>query len=169
MSTPQDRTAVTDAPGVPGQTRAANPGVSGSTETFVGEDAPRGSGDGRSLGEIVSDVTGDLSRLFQQEVELAKTELKQELTKVGKGAGLFGGAGVAGLLFLNFASFALVWLLDNWLPLEASAGIVALLWGLVAAVLALTGKKEVQEANPQLPQTQRSIQEDKEWARAQKS
>lgn len=162
---------MTDAPGVPGQTRAANPGVSGSHEAFDGtaDDAPRGSGDGRSLGEIVSDVTGDLSRLFQQEVELAKTELKQELTKAGKGAGLLGGAGVAGLYFLGFASFALVWLLDNWLPLEASAGIVALLWGLVAAALALTGKKEVQEANPQLPQTQRTIQEDKEWVRAQKS
>lgn len=164
---------MTDGPGVPGQPRSVDLGA-GSTPAgleagYDTDSAPRGGGDQRSLGEIVSDVTGDLSRLFQQEVELAKTELKQELTKAGKGAGLLGGAGVAGLYFLGFASLALVWLLDNWLPVEAGAGIVALLWGLVAGVLALLGKKDLHEANPQLPQTQRTIQEDKEWVRAQKS
>lgn len=128
-----------------------------------------GGADQRSLGDLVSDVTGDLSRLFKQEVELAKTELKQELGKAGKGAGLLGGAGLAGFFTLLFASLALTWLLDNWVPLEAAALITAGLWGLVALVLALTGKKDLQESNPQLPRTQQTIEEDVAWARARKS
>jgi Flp pilus assembly protein TadB len=141
----------------PTGTRAT--GVTGATD----------GADQRSLGDLVSDVTGDLSRLFKQEVELAKTELKQELGKAGKGAGLLGGAGLAGYFTLLFASLALTWLLDNWLPLEAAALITAGLWGLVALVLALTGKKDLQESNPQLPRTQQTLEEDVAWARARKS
>jgi hypothetical protein len=125
--------------------------------------------DPRSLGAIVSDITDDISRLVRQEMELARTELKQEAAKAGKGAGMLGGAGVAGHLFLIFISFALLWLLDNWMPLELAALITALPWGAVAAALAMTGKKKLQETNPQLPTTQRTIKEDIEWTRAQSS
>ena len=123
----------------------------------------------RSVGEIVGDVSRDLSTLVRQEMDLAKTELKHELTKVGKGAGMFGGAGVAGLLTLLFLSLAATYLLDNWMPVELAALLVALLWGIVAAVLAARGRKEVKDANPQLPTTQQTLKEDVEWARTQKS
>ena len=125
--------------------------------------------DERSLGEIVSDVSTDLSTLMRQEIELAKVELKQEATKAGKGAGMLGGAGLAGYFVLLFLSVALVFLLDNWLPIEAAALIAALVWGLVAAVLAVVGRKRLREANPQLPVTQQSLKEDAQWVKAQKS
>ena len=54
----------------------------------------RGQGDDRSLGQVVSDLSGDLSTLMKQEIELAKVELKSEVGKVGKGAGMLGGAGL---------------------------------------------------------------------------
>lgn len=130
---------------------------------------PRGSGDQRSLGEIVSSVTQDISTLIKQEMDLAKTELKQEVSKAGKGAGLLGGAGFAGYFTLLFLSFTAIWAIDEGLELWLSALIVTVFWAIVAAVLALTGKKAIQESNPQLPQTQQSIKEDAEWARAQKS
>ena len=135
-------------------------------------DAGRGSppaDDQRSLGEIVSDVTQDLTQLLRQEMELAKTEMKDEVAKVGKGAGLVGGAGVAAHLLLLFVSLTAMFALDEALPLWAAALIVAALWGIAAAVLGLSGKKAIQEANPQLPETQRSLKEDAQWARAQKS
>ena len=130
---------------------------------------PPGAGDDRSLGQIVSDVTQDLSALVKQEMELARTELKQEVAKAGKGAGLLGGAGVAGHLVLIFASLALTFLLDNWMPLELAFLITTILWGIIAAVLALTGRKALRESNPQLPRTQQTLKEDAAWARAQKS
>lgn len=123
----------------------------------------------RSLGEIVGEITTDLSDLFKQEVELAKTELKQEATRAGKGAGMLAGAGFAAFMLVLFLSIALMWLLDNVVMLELAALIVALLWGIAAAVLALVGRKNLKRANPQLPQTQQTLKEDAQWAKAQRS
>jgi len=125
--------------------------------------------DQRSLGDIVGDIAADLSTLLKQEVDLAKTELKQEAAKAGKGAGLLGGAGVAGHLVLVFLSLTLMFLLDNWMPIELAALIVAAIWGIAAAVMGLMGKKALQQTNPQLPKTQQTLKEDAAWARAQKS
>jgi len=125
--------------------------------------------DDRSLGQVFSDLSSELSTLMKQELELAKAELKQEVGQVGKGAGLLGGAGLAGWLALLFLSLALMFLLDNWLPIEAAALITTGVWALVAGALALIGRTELRDANPQLPQTQQTLKEDVKWARAQKS
>ena len=126
-------------------------------------------GETRSLGEIVSDISANMSTLVKQEIDLAKTEMKQEVTKVGKGAGMFGGAAVAGFFTLFFLSFARTYVLDNVMPVELAALIVAVLWGIVAAVLALTGRKNLKAANPQLPTTQQTLKEDVQWAKTQKN
>jgi uncharacterized membrane protein YqjE len=139
-----------------------------STTDPYGAPADR-AGETRSVGEIVGDISKDMSTLIKQEMDLAKAELKQEVGKLGKGAGMFGGAGLAGYFTLFFLSFALTYLLDNWIPVELAALVVALLWGVVAAVLALRGRKEIKEANPQLPTTQQTLKEDVRWAKTQKS
>ena len=131
--------------------------------------ASSSTGDDRSLGEIVGDLSHDLTTLVKQELELARTELKEEARKAGKGAGMLGGAGVAGLLTLILASFALSYLLDNWMPVELAFLITTLLWAAVAAVLAARGRTELKKTNPQLPETQQTLKEDAAWARAQKS
>jgi hypothetical protein len=129
----------------------------------------RGSEESRSLGEIVGDISNDLTTLVKKELELARTELKQEAAKAGKGAGMLGGAGVAGLLALILASFALSYLLDNWMPVELAFLITTVLWGIVGAVLAARGRAELKKSNPQLPETQQTLKEDAAWARAQKN
>jgi len=125
-------------------------------------------GETRSVGEIVGDISADLSTLMRQEMDLAKNELRQEVSKLGKGAGMFGGAGLAGFFTLLFLSLTVTWLLDNWMPLELAALIVALVWGVVAAVLALRGRSEIKDAQPQLPVTQQTLKEDARWAKTQK-
>lgn len=106
-----------------------------------------------SVGEILADVTRDLSTLMRQEVALAKAELAVSAKRAGKGAGMLSGAGVAGHFALLFASVALWWglgdLFDN---LGVSALVVAILWAVVAAVLAKKGKDEIQEVQG-VPQT----------------
>ena len=96
-----------------------------------------------SLGDLFAEVSRDVSTLMRQEVELAKAELTQSAKRAGKGAGMYGGAGVAGWFTLLFLSVALWWalgaLLDN---LGWSAVIVAIIWGIVAAVLYSMGKRE---------------------------
>jgi uncharacterized protein YjbJ (UPF0337 family) len=66
-----------------------------------------------SVGELIGNISNDLSQLFRQEVELAKAELKQEASKAGKAAGMLGGAGFAGYLAVVLLSFALVFALAN--------------------------------------------------------
>lgn len=111
-----------------------------------------------SLGDLLGDVTRDMSTLMRQEVELAKVELKQSATRAGKGSGMLAGAGVAGHFVLLFVSLALWWALGNVMGLGWSAVVVAVVWGIIAAVLASMGRKEL-KAIKGLPQTAETLQE----------
>jgi uncharacterized membrane protein YqjE len=124
------------------------------------------SGETRSLGEIVGDIATDLSTLVKQELELAKTEAKEQAAKAGKGAGMFGGAGVAAHLMLISLTFTLIWLLDNWMPLPLAALILTIVWAAIAGVLALRGRDEFRRMTPPLETTQQTLKEDVEWAKA---
>ena len=111
-----------------------------------------------SLGDLLGDVTRDMSTLMRQEVELAKVELKQSATRAGKGAGMLAGAGVAGHFVLLFLSLALWWALGELMGLGWSGVVLALIWGIVAAVLAAKGRKEL-NAIKGMPQTAETLQE----------
>ncbi|WP_181762570.1 phage holin family protein [Pseudarthrobacter sp. B4EP4b] len=114
--------------------------------------------DNASLGELLGEVTRDLSTLMRQEVELAKAEAKQSATKAGKGAGMLGGAGVAGHFVLIFLSLALMFALGALMPLGWAAVIVAVIWAIIAAVLASIGRKELKQIKG-LPQTGETLSE----------
>ena len=114
--------------------------------------------DNASLGELLGDVTRDLSTLMRQEVELAKAEVKQSTSRAGKGAGMLAGAGVGGHFVLLFLSLALMWALGAIMPLGWSALIVAVIWAIIAAVLASTGRKELKQIKG-LPQTGETLSE----------
>ena len=101
-----------------------------------------------SLGQLVGDVTRDLSTLMRQELALARAELKQEASKTAKGAGAMGGAGFAVYMTLLFLSIALWWALSHVVGHSWSALIVAVIWGIVAAVLAAVGRRKFREVNP---------------------
>ena len=116
-----------------------------------------------SVGELIGNISNDLSQLFRQEVELAKAELKQEATKAGKAAGMLGGAGFAGYLAVVLLSFALVFALGNVMDLGWAALIVAALWGAAGAVLALNGRKKLKTVDPVPHRTVDTIKEDAQW------
>ena len=114
--------------------------------------------DTNSLGELLGDVTRDLSTLMRQELELAKAEAKQSATKAGKGGGMLAGAGVAGHFVLLFLSIALWYALGELIGLGWSAVVVAVIWGIIAAVLASIGRKELNKIKG-MPQTAETLQE----------
>jgi hypothetical protein len=111
-----------------------------------------------SLGELLGEVTRDLSTLMRQEIALAKAELKESAQKAGKGAGLLGGAGYAGHLTILFLSIALWWSLGYLVGNGWSALIVAVLWGIVAAILYSMGRKQLKEVEG-APQTVDTLKE----------
>ena len=101
-----------------------------------------------SLGELVGNVTRDLSTLMRQELALAQAEVKAEVSKTGKAAGALGAAGFAGYFALLFLSISLWWALGDLIGNGWSALIVGVLYGIVGAVLYTTGRKKLQEVNP---------------------
>ena len=127
--------------------------------------APGGALEDKSLGELVATATRDLSLLVHQEVELAKAEIKKDVAAAGKGAGLFGGAGftaVLGLLFVSVsAAYGISWL---GVPLGCAFFAVGAIYLVVAAVLALSGKKQISQVGPP-EKTLETLKDDAEWAK----
>jgi hypothetical protein len=107
----------------------------------------------RSIGEILSNVTQDLSTLMRQEVALAKAEASLSAKNAGKGIGMYVGAALGGFFLLLFLSTALMWALGHLIGSDGWAAlIVAVIWGIIAAVLASMAKKEMQKVRG-LPDT----------------
>ncbi len=119
-----------------------------------------------TLGELFGEMTQSVTTLLRKEIELAKLETREEVSRVGRGAGMFAGAGVAGWLMLLFLSLALAWLLDQAMNTALAFAIVGVLWAVVAAVLALRGKSEMKNVKP-LPETAQTLKEDVQWAKQQ--
>jgi hypothetical protein len=110
------------------------------------------------LGQLLGEVSRDLSTLIRQEVELAKAEVTDSAKKAGKGAGLLGGAGVAGYFALLFLSICVWWGLGHLIDNSWSALIIAVIYGIVAAILASRGRTQLKKVEG-MPQTTETVKE----------
>jgi len=115
--------------------------------------------DGTSVGELLGEVSRDLSTLMRQELELAKAEVKTEAKKARQGAGLFGAAGFAGYMVLLFLSLALLWGLANVMDTGWAALIVAGLWAVIGAVSFVMGRARFKKVNPKPERTVDTLQQ----------
>ena len=119
------------------------------------------------MGELVQDLSRQTSTLIRQEMRLAQAELTEKGRHAGKGAGMFGGAGVVALYgvgaLVAAAILGLATALEPWIAAATiGAGLL-----LVAGILAFTGKKELDEAGPPKPeQAIESVQRDVETVKA---
>ena len=115
--------------------------------------------EGTSVGQLIGEVTKDLSALMRQELDLAKAELKVEAKKAGQGAGMFGAAGFAGYMVLLFLSIALWWGLENVIDAGLAALAVAVLWGVIGAVAFVMGRARFRQVNPKPERTVDTLQQ----------
>jgi len=122
----------------------------------------------KSLGDLFGDLTGDLGRLFRQEVQLAKAEARDELKQAGKASAMLGGAGLAGWMTALFVSLALAWLLDQGMNTALAFLIVGVVWAITGWILLQRGKRQLSQIEP-LPQTAQTLKEDAQWAKTQKN
>jgi hypothetical protein len=115
-------------------------------------------------GELVRQLSNQVSTLVRQEVELAKAEAAEKGRKAGLGAGMFGGAAVAGMLTLGSLTAFLILVLALAIPAWASALLVTALWAAVAGVLALQGRNKWREMGKPIPEkTVETVKEDVQW------
>ena len=119
-----------------------------------------------SLGTLLADATRDVSTLVHDEIELAKTELRDDVKAAARGSGMFVVAGVLGLLAIIMLSFALAYALFGLgLPRGWSFLIVGLLYVLVAGALGYLGLRQVKKVRP----PERTIETSKETVAVLKS
>jgi uncharacterized membrane protein YqjE len=120
----------------------------------------------RPLGELLRRFSEQTAELVRKELELARAELGEKGKRAGLGAGMFGGAGLFAMLALGALTACAILALDTAMDAWLAALIVGLAYSAIAGVLALTGKRKVQQATPPVPeQTVESVKEDVEWTK----
>jgi len=114
-----------------------------------------------SLGDLLGEVTRDLSTLIRQELALAKAELRESAGKAAKGAGTLGGAVYAAGMAVLFLSIALWWVLSTMIGGGWAGVVVAVLWAVIALILYTVGRSELKqvEGAPQTVETLKEIPE----------
>ena len=125
--------------------------------------------DDRSLQELWSDMTSEVTTLFRKEVELAKLETKESVSRASKAGVMFGATGVAAILALQLLSFAAAWGLAAVLPTGFAFLIVGAVYAAIAGVLFSQSRKRAAEVQLVPEQTVETLKEDVQWARAQRS
>jgi uncharacterized membrane protein YqjE len=120
-----------------------------------------------STGDLVKQLSEQTTTLVRKEIELAKAELSEKGKVAGQGAGMFGGAAVVGLLALGVLTAMILALLDKAMDFWVAALIVTVLYGAIAAVLAISGRDRVKQATPPAEQTVETVKEDVQWAKSQ--
>ena len=123
----------------------------------------------RGTGELIKGLSGQVSTLIRQEIDLAKAELAEKGRQVGIGAGAFSGAGVAALMMLGSLTGLMILVLALALPSWAAALIVTLVWGAIAGTFALVGRNKMREIGKPVPQkTVETLKEDIQWLKNRK-
>jgi tetrahydromethanopterin S-methyltransferase subunit C len=112
-----------------------------------------------SVGELLGEVTRDLSTLMRQELALAKAEVREEAVKAGKAGGMLGAAGFAGYMVLLFASIAAWQGLAEVMASGWAALIVTVVWAVVGAVLFVLGRQRMRAVNPKPERTVETVSE----------
>ena len=121
--------------------------------------------DDRSLGELFSELSQETTTLIRQEVNLAKTEMSQKASRVGKDVGFMAAGGAvayAGLLAIISGVIALLALV---IPLWLSALLVGLVVAAIGYFLVRRGLDALKQEDLAPRETIETLKEDKEWAK----
>jgi len=120
----------------------------------------------RPIGELLKELANETTTLVRQELDLAKAEMREKAGKAGPGFGMWGAAGVTGLLALGSLTAFLILALDGAIPNWLAALIVGLVYAAIAGVLYVRGKHRVEEAGSPVPEkTIETVKEDVQWAK----
>ena len=110
---------------------------------------------GKSLGEIVAEVSEKASLLVREEIELAKAEVTDKLSKLTRGAAVAVAAGVFLVFGVTMFFHGLAWFLDdvfNWEDnIWAGFAVVTVLLFLLAILAGLLAYRLFKKGAPPTP------------------
>jgi len=122
----------------------------------------------KSFSELIGQLGSDLGNLFSTQMELAKVEIKEEVARAGRGAGMAGGGVFAAYLAILFVSLAVAWGLSEAMPTGWAFLIVGVIYAIAAAVLLTKGRDRLREVRGPVVTTE-TVKEDVQWAKQQMS
>jgi len=120
-----------------------------------------------SIGSLLSGLIGDLQALIRGEVQLAKTELREDVGAAAKGAQMLGTAAVLVLVGMIVFMIGVALYIDKWLDPWIAFGLVGVVLLMLGAIAGLVGKHRLQASAIRPERTIESLKEDKEWASQQ--
>lgn len=123
--------------------------------------------DGRSLGELFSELAQETSTLVRQEVDLAKTEMGQKASRVGKDVGFLAAGGAVAYAGLLAILAGVIVVLDTFLPLWLAALLVGLVVAAVGYFLVKKGLDALKREDVAPRQTIETLKEDGQWIKDQ--
>lgn len=139
-------------------------------DTHVDEDAPYPIKEpDQSLGDLAGRLTSEIGALFNDHLQLAKVDLTNDLKKAGKTAGLMGGAAAAGWIAALILSLTLAWGLAEMMETWIAFLIVGVIWAIAAGVMAMVGRREVEENDWTPEHTIHELERDRQWMKEQRS
>jgi hypothetical protein len=124
--------------------------------------------DERSIGELFSELSRETTELFRQEVQLAKAEMSQKASRVGKNVGFLVVGGVVAYTGVLALVAAGIILLGQVIPYWLSAGIIGLVIALVGLFLVVKGANTLRQEDPVPQETVETLKEDSQWLKNQK-
>ena len=123
--------------------------------------------DGRSIKQIVQDIVNHVTDIFRSEVQLARTEVRQDLMHYGKASSLVGIAGVLLFYAVGLILLSAVYALQSMMPPWLAAVLVGVAVGIVAAVLYTTGRKKLKQASLRPDKTIKTLEDNVTWFKKQ--
>jgi len=123
--------------------------------------------DGRSIKQILQDIVNHVSDIIRSEVQLARTEVRQDLTHYGKASTLIGIAAVLMFYTLGFLLLGAVYALQTVMASWLAAILVGVFVGIVAALLYITGRKKLKQASLRPDKTIKTLEDNVTWFKRQ--
>jgi len=122
----------------------------------------------RSLPDLLSDLTTQMTTLVRQEVELARTEMTSKASRAGRGAAMIGAGGaVAYAGFLVLAAAVVALLVELGLDLWLAALIVGIVLAAIGGFLAFQGQNTIKRTSLAPERTVQTLKDDAEMLRGQ--
>ncbi len=123
--------------------------------------------DDRSIGQLFAELAQETATLVRQEVQLAKEEMSQKASRVGKDVGFLAVGGAVAYAGLLAIIAGVIFLLGLAIPLWLSALLVGIVVALVGYFLVRKGLDALKQENLTPQETINTLKEDKEWAKDQ--
>jgi uncharacterized membrane protein YqjE len=149
-------------PPPPGEPKRPVPPLAPTPTTEVAA-APAGAVQNLSTVELVKEITAEVTRLASKQIELAKTELKEDIKTEAIAIGGLSIAALAGICTINLllvtAVFALATTMPGWAAGLVVSGITL---AATASIAWLAWSKRVRKP---MARTQRTLKDDVQWTK----